>query len=67
MKKQLLKKLSQPEINRSRVWFWEQKIKPYITINGEPIKYGYFMGMLNGTSTMRDDVKEAINEFLKQG
>lgn len=61
MKKRLLEKLSQPEIDRKFKWFWKTYIDPKFDIT-----YPYFMAMLDDPDRMRDDVKKAINEYLNQ-
>lgn len=59
MKNKLLKKLSRPNIDRRFKWFWLNHIKKSCSIT-----YQYFMRMLDGSTTMRDDVKASIQKYL---
>jgi len=59
MKKKLDEKLALDDRNAS--WFWKNKLNGKVVIT-----YSYFMRMLDGTSTMRGDVKTEIQKFLDQ-
>jgi hypothetical protein len=62
MKEKLREKLERPDIDRNFFWFWKNWVKPKVDVT-----YQHFMFMLNGSSPLREDVKEAIQYFLDLG
>ena len=62
-KERLEKRFKSMSPKGSVAWFYRDHIKG----NVDNVSPAYFDMMVSGTRTMRDDVKEIIDNFLNQG
>lgn len=61
MKEKLEEKLKQQDPPGSQAWFYRKYIRDQIGIT-----YSYFARMLDETSTLREDVKNAIETYISE-